>query len=154
MITWPVILPNPSNDFGADVSPSTIRTQMDSGRYRQRPRFTGEHETMNVTWLMTDYEFGVFKAVHKHVLYNGAEWFTCSLPMGEGLKPFKVRFLEGKYNAKHVPVMNWRVTATLETEDDTSPYTDVEIFELVAVDFDVDAYEIAIAALTEVTIYP
>lgn len=152
MITWPSnILPNPSNDFGADANPGTIRTQMDSGRFRQRPRFTGEHETMNVTWLLTDYEFGVFKSIHKHLLYNGSDWFTCPLPMGDALKPFKVRFLEGKYAAKHVPVLNWRVTATFETEDDTSVY-DAETTEAWdALSYDIDAFELAVAELTEIT---
>jgi hypothetical protein len=151
MITWPSILPNPSNDFSAEANPGTIRTQMDSGRYRQRPRFTGEHEAVNVTWLMTDYEFGVFKAIHKHQLFNGSDWFMCSLPMGDGLKAFKVRFLEGKYAAKHVPVLHWRVTATLETEDDTSPHSAEAIEALAAVGYDIDAFELAVAGLTEVT---
>lgn len=137
MRTWPEFLPNPNNDFSADTEPTVVRTQMESGRYRQRLRFTRSHNFMNVVWTFSDYEFGIFKAFHQHLLAGGADWMSINLPMGDGLKLFKARFAGGSYTAKQVPVLHWRVTATLETEDDTSPYTADEIdFLLLGLDID------------------
>lgn len=150
MITWPVSLPNPDRDFSARVSSPFIRTQMDSGRFRQRVRFTRDLRATNVVWTFSDEEYTFFQGVYRHLLNSGADWFTINLPFGDGLRPFTARFTSGGYDAKHDGVMYWRVRATLETEDDSALSAE-STDAIVAVGSDVSEFELVVATLTEIT---
>lgn len=151
MITWPATLPKPNRDFSTKVGTSAIRTQMDSGRFRQRPRFTRALRTIPVVWTLTDDDYYFFQGIYQHTLNQGCDWFTISLPLGDGFKDYTARFLAGSgYEAQHDQVMYWKVRATLETEDESA--MDGETADaLVAIGGDVDAFEIAVAELTEIT---
>jgi len=115
MITWPTELPQPSIDFGNKVEPSVLRTPMDSGRFRQRQRFTRANRTIGVQWLLDDTEYALVEGVFQHTLHGGADWFTLPLYLGDGQADQTVRFVGG-LSATYVAHMHWRVTATLEVE--------------------------------------
>jgi hypothetical protein len=153
MITWPpeTVIPPPKVDFAGEVDAPTIRTKMDSGRVRQRQRFTREFRPLRVAWKLKDEEFGLFQSIHKHALNSGADWFTITLPLGDGMKEYTVRFSGGGYSFKYDEVMYWDVSAKLETEDQAEPQDAETVEALAAIEFDIAAFELAVEGLTEVT---
>lgn len=145
MITWPAAssFPAPKVDFGVTVSTQTIRTKMDSGRTRQRSRFTRNMRQMSASWKLSDFERSVFQSIYASLLTNGADWFYMDLPLGDGFKQFRVRFVADSYAEKHDSVMYWNVSARMETEDTAEAYDEETIEAFVAVGLDVDAFEAA-----------
>ena len=139
MITFPPSLV-PSVDYGIDVSTAVARTKMDSGRIRQRQRFTRDFRKMSVAWKPSDVEFGYFQSIYRHLLNSGADWFSISLPMGDGMVEYTARFVADSYQAKYDNVMYWNITAQLETEDETSPWSAEDIDALTAVDLDLSGF--------------
>lgn len=128
MEAFPAIFPNPTVDFNGKASTTTVETKMDSGRKRRRRRFSSELTSLPVSWQMDDWEFGMFRAWVKNKISDGADKFTISLPVsGEGFKTVTVSLVGGEYTFKHSPVLNWTVSANLETEDsliwDADTYT-------------------------------
>lgn len=127
--SWPdeTILPRPNTNFNGKVESTVIRTKMDSGRIRQRARFSSGNQTMPVEWLFTDDEFALFKGIYKYKLSNGADFFEMELPLGDGFQTYLVRFSDDGFSEAYKPVNQWTVTATLETEDDISPLSEAEV---------------------------
>lgn len=115
MESWPsTLLPAPDGSFNPNVVAAVARTKMDSGAVVQRLRFTQQMCTMpSVKWTMTDAQFEIFKAWWAYKISRGADWFTISLPLGDGFATYTVRF-DGKYAQKYKPVMHWEVSGTLE----------------------------------------
>ena len=112
---WPEsTLPAPSNVFAGQIDSATIRSTLDSGETRQRNRFSAETSIYQVTWQFTDSERAIFKAVVKHKLNSGADWFMISLPVNFGLETVKARIINGSYSEQHNLVLNWDVSVTLE----------------------------------------
>lgn len=127
MFDWTTAgFPNPTQDISAGVKPTVIRTEMDSGRVRQRKRFTSAIRTVPVRWTLTDAQWALFQGILEYKLNQGADWFTITLPTGNGMQSCTARFVSGSWNAKHVPVMYWDVTATLEVQGG-SPLTEDEV---------------------------
>lgn len=127
MFTWPEnIVPLPAADFAAENESSVIRSKMETGRFRQRRRFTAEHETARLTFDLTDNEYSMFKAIWKYKLLNGSNWFTIRLPVGDGntLTLVEVRFI-ANYRANHAPFANWSVSAPIEFKESSSVSEDV-----------------------------
>ena len=122
MIYWPESL-IPSVDFNSEVKTSVIRSQMDSGRIRQRRRFSKSFLSFSVTWVLDDEEKDQFNSIYKHLLNNGADWFYLKLPLANGMQWKVVRFQADSFSFVHVQAMHWRITAKMETEDDSTKYT-------------------------------
>lgn len=116
---------------------------MESGRIRQRRRFTRAFRHMGVAWKLSDLEFAVFVSIYQNQLTNGTDWFTISLPLSDGFKNFTCRFLADSYKASYDNVMYWNVTAVLETEDDAAPLTSEEVDGLVTLALELDGFEAA-----------
>lgn len=115
--TWPTNFPAPSADFSTDTEASSVRTRMESGRYRQRRRYTQDLVLVDIAWDLTDTEYGIFQAFVQHTLEQGTQWFDISIPVsGQGMQTHTVRFLEGKYKASYVPVSHWKVSARVEVQ--------------------------------------
>ena len=149
MITWPESLPKPVIGFGVTNDAAVARTKMDSGRYRQRRRFTRAFRRMSATWKFSDMQYGYFQSIYHYLVDDGADWFQAYLPMGDGLaRLYTVRFVADTYQVKQdEATLYWSVSVNLETEDETSPWSATEIDALVAADFDVDAFEGGVAGL-------
>lgn len=117
METFPSDFPMPQTSLAGDAQPNSIRTQMDSGTVRQRRRFTAEKVFVNVSWELSDNEFGVFVAYHLYKLNLGNDWFNMSLPLGGGINNHVVRFVDGRFSQQYVTVGFWRVSAVLEIQE-------------------------------------
>lgn len=119
-------LPLPSVDLSGKIEQTTIRTKMESGRVRQRRRFTSGWRTISVTWELTDAEFALFQGVYKHKLSDGADFFDIILPLGDDLDTYSARFTGEGYSYSYKNVMHWRVSAQLEC-DIGSVLTEAEV---------------------------
>lgn len=116
--TFPAgLFPQPRVSFNGRLKPSVVRTQMDSGRFRQRSRFTSELMSLNVSWEMSDFQFGMFKSWVNNKVTRGADWFYIVLPIGGETLPVLCHIVNGGYTHKYRGVLYWDVTVTLETED-------------------------------------
>lgn len=140
MILFPEGFPKPTVNYNIKVDTSVARTKMETGRFRQRKRFTRSFRRMGVTWSLSDLEFGYFQSMYYHAFNSGADWFTIFLPMGDGLKEYTARFVADSYQATYDKVMFWNVSVALETEDETSPWSSAEIDALMAAEFDVSGF--------------
>ena len=101
---------------------------MDSGYVRQRPRFTQQMRTINAKWSMSDTEYAIFQAWWKYKISSGSDWFTISLPLGDGFKTYTCRFV-GDYSESSKPVLYHEVSAKLECLVG-SPLTEAELDDL------------------------
>ena len=143
MFTWPEnIVPLPSYNFDVDAEFSNIRSKMDSGRVRQRPRFTEELELASVKFDLTKKEYAVFKSIWVGCLNQGNDWFTMRLPVanGEDLTLVEVRFVSD-YKATHRPFANWDISATLEFKESTNIGADITAV-LISEGFDTNEFEL------------
>lgn len=115
-INYPDGLPWPTRD-GYDVN--TVqpfrRTQMVSGRSRNRRIYESVPTAVSVTWLFHgDGEAAAFEAWFRDALLDGTEWFNCPLktPMGE--KQYVCQFTSMYTGPVPVGICAYRVTAQLE----------------------------------------
>lgn len=144
MFEWPEnILPLPSFSFGVDAEFANIRSRMDSGRIRQRPRFTQEVEIATVRFELTRNEYAAFKAIWVNSINQGNDWFNMRLPIADGqhLTPSEVRFISD-YKANYRPGGNWDISAMIEFKD-TSSLSEVVTQVLISEGFDTNEFETA-----------
>lgn len=121
MIEYPQQLPAPLIDgYGLNTADPTLRTQLQSGRARQRRRFTSVPTYAECTWLMTAQQAAFFEAWFKRTLMDGAEWFSCRIKtpeIEEGTVVHDCRFV-GMYSGPRLSPRNrWVFTATLELRE-------------------------------------
>lgn len=118
MSDYPAGLPRPQQNGYAlqHVSP-LMRTQMASGRARQRRIFTSVPTMVSCSWLLTKPQAQAFEAWFRGGITDGAEWFDVEIESPIGLRPYTARFT-GMYNG---PVLTggryWEISAELELRD-------------------------------------
>lgn len=117
---YPTQLPIPLIDYKGLKESNVISNKMDSGRYRQRKRFSGRRETVNVTFQFSYIQFGLFQHWFEEIIDSGASPFTMYLPnpATRQLADTTVRWMKGEYNFKTVAAENmWKVSGTLIIEN-------------------------------------
>lgn len=119
MEAWPTtVLPSPLLASSARCPSAISRTELESGRARQRRRFTTSPRFFNVSWILTLYELQMFAAFFENKLNQGADQFTMSLSLNHEVSTiYTVRFLDGTYNQEKVSNNHWKVSATLDVEN-------------------------------------
>ncbi|MEM7047081.1 MAG: hypothetical protein AAF442_05450 [Pseudomonadota bacterium] len=116
MIRWPESLPLPLRaSYGVATASDVIRTAMETGPDRVRPRSFAQQAVIPVAWDFDDPEYRTFADWHRSSLANGTAWFTMNLLMDDGMKLRKVRFVED-FDAKKNKGIGWRITARLEVQ--------------------------------------
>lgn len=115
MIEYPSQLPLPLREgYGLQHVEPMQRTQLASGRARQRRRFTSVPSDVSVSWIMSQPEARLFEAWYRDVISDGAAWFQCPLKTPLGIQHYKARFT-GIYRGPELVGLNhWRFTAELE----------------------------------------
>jgi hypothetical protein len=98
------------------VSP-LMRSELNSGRARQRRRFTDVPESAKVSWLFSDSEAQLFKVWFLHQLVDGVEWFECPLDTPEGYGLYTARFMDVYEGPSRVGPDLWSISATLELQE-------------------------------------
>ena len=118
LVSWPTQLPLPEQSGYAiqHVSPLQ-RTQMVSGRARQRRVYTSVPSNVAVQWFLTEQQAQLFEAFFRYAITDGADWFLLPLktPMFTG--DYECRFT-GIYEGPTLTAFNkWTVSATIEIKE-------------------------------------
>ena len=118
LVSWPKQLPLPEQSGYAiqHVSP-TQRTQMVSGRARQRRVYTSVPSSVAVQWFLTEQQAQLFEAFFRYAITDGADWFLLPLktPMFTG--DYECRFT-GIYEGPTLTTFNkWTISATIEIKE-------------------------------------
>lgn len=114
-IDYPESLPAPlwADNAYAPVSPN-LRTPMDSGRARQRRKFSSVPVIRQATWQMTSAEARAFELFYKNTLKDGTEWFNIRLRHPLGYVPLVCRVVGVYTGPSAFGVDRWRYSAQLE----------------------------------------
>lgn len=97
------------------------RTELSSGRARQRRRFTGVPSYTELTWLFTDVQGQAFEAWWRDVLIDGSQWFEMPMKTPLGYMPYECRFT-GPYSGPAVVGPNlWSYSGPLELRERAAP---------------------------------
>jgi hypothetical protein len=97
------------------------RTELASGRARQRRRFTSVPQYAKVDWLFKDVEGRAFEAWWRDVLIDGSQWFEMPLKTPMGLGRHLCRFT-GVYTGPALVGPNiWSYSAELELRERAAP---------------------------------
>ena len=95
-----IALPDPKLQISSKVDPSVLRTEMESGRPRQRAADATAREVVGLSWAMSPAQMAVFRTWHSGTITRGADWFTINLDLdGDNTKNYEVRLIGGNYRA-------------------------------------------------------
>ena len=112
---YPSILPLPlRSGYGLTPENNIIRTEMVSGRARQRVQYTSIPSYANLSWLLTQTQAQLFESWSSLV---GADWFSLTLKTPLGLSPYDCRFMATPKGPTLEGVSLWRYTAEVELRD-------------------------------------
>ena len=92
-----------------------LRTQMASGRAKQRRQFTSVPSMGNYSWLMSDSQAALFEIWFKDTLKDGAEWFKIARKTPLGITTQICRFADMYQGPNLVGVSMWSFQAQLES---------------------------------------
>lgn len=99
------------------VSP-LMRSDLDSGRARQRRRFRDVPEGAQVAWLFSSVEVRAFISWFRDQLTDGVLWFECPLDHPAlGLTYYTCRFTDVYKGPSRVGPNLWSITAELELRE-------------------------------------
>jgi hypothetical protein len=114
-IDWPIALPLPSSRLGGTTVAPVLSTPMESGRVRQRRRFSGIRRVWSVTWDFSLLEYEAFLAFFNHEIDAGTTYFNLTLPIDSELTPQAVRFQGGSFSDQYAIFDRMTVSASLES---------------------------------------
>lgn len=118
LVSWPEQLPPPEQSGYAiqHVSPLQ-RTEMVSGRARQRRVYTSVPSMVAVQFFCTELQAQVFELFFRFGITDGADWFLCTLKTPLGLMPYECRF-NGIYDGPTLIAFDkWTFSGTIEIRD-------------------------------------
>lgn len=96
------------------VSPFT-RATMESGRARQRRRFSSVPTIANVSWIFKgDTQAAAFEAWFRDAINDGADWFNMPLKTPVGMQDYVCRFVDMYTGPDLIGISSWRISAQLE----------------------------------------
>ncbi|MHC5351696.1 transposase [Metapseudomonas furukawaii] len=115
MIIYPQQLPLPQIEgYGLETTSPLMRTDMSSGRARQRRRFTSVPTFASCSWRMDHNQAAFFEAWFARTLVDGAEWFQATLQTPRGIEDLECRFADIYSGPSLLQGALWQFTATLE----------------------------------------
>lgn len=115
MTTYPEGLPQPLREnSGFKPANSIVRTEMVSGRARQRPGFEFTPDTATFVWHLTGPQAQLFKSWVRSVR---AGWFTMKFTTPEGFFLQDVRFTQTPDGPRRVGVDTWWYSGEMEIRD-------------------------------------
>lgn len=113
---YPKGLPLPLRDGYAFKPVNNInRTDMQSGRARQRVEFENVPDMLNLRWTLSQEESRLFGTWARNVV--GAGWFTMTVLSPNGFDEVEVRFTERVEGPALIGRFHWTWSATVEVRD-------------------------------------
>lgn len=127
------VFPLPSVSYNVDVRNQNIRSQMDSGRVRQRPRFSREIRLATAVFELNRLQYAAWKLFWDSRINRGTDWFNMRLPMPDTneLTDVEIRFASD-YREQYRHGSNWDISVTIEIKD--APTITEEFFELLTIE--------------------
>lgn len=122
MKQYPATLPMPlRRNYGINHVSPFARTEMATGRARQRRTFQSVPSMVTVEWRMDQAQAPIFEAWFKYDITDGAEWFMSPLRTPEApngpLKLYECRFT-GMYSGPNFTEDDeWGFSAELEVRE-------------------------------------
>ena len=114
MIAYPENLPTPQRDgYGFQAVSPMASSELQSGRTRQRRRFTSVPTVATVTWLFSASEAAFFEGWFEYILLSGSLPFNCPLRSPLGFESYTANFVDIYNGPFLVGVDYWRVEAKL-----------------------------------------
>lgn len=115
---FPSGLPCPlQTGYGLQHVSPLLRSEMVSGRARQRRIFTSVPTIVSVQWLFSHPQAQAFEAWFRSMISDGAAWFSVTLRTPLGYKPYTARFTSIYQGPRLVAGRYWEVVAELELEE-------------------------------------
>lgn len=115
-LSYPAELPMPQRSgYGFEPVNQIRRTEMQSGRARQRVEFTSVPTFATLTWVCTQLQAQYFEAWTLQVA--GAGWFTMKLSTPLGLTDHEVRFAESPRGPMPFAPGHWTYSARVEVRE-------------------------------------
>lgn len=97
MISWPAILPIPSQNYSGSSDPHLVTTEFEVGT-RQRRMYSQEEDSLKVSWLMSQLQFDTFRYFVRTSLNGGSLAFQTSILGLNGVEVAEVYLKAGKFN--------------------------------------------------------
>lgn len=117
-IDFPAGLPKPlRNGYGMNHVSPMMRSELQSGRARQRRRYTSVPTIVSVSWILTQPQAAVFESWFRYDIVDGSEWFNATLRTPVGFEPYECRFAEMYSGPDLIGKTLWRFTAELEIRE-------------------------------------
>jgi len=90
------------------------RTQLTSGRARQRRLYTSTPTEVGVTWIFNDQQSQLFESWFRDVISDGAAWFNMRIRAPGGVDDYACRFTDIYQGPTLIGFQRWQFSATLE----------------------------------------
>ena len=118
-VDYPTGLPVPNRDSYAFQAVSPFRrTEMTTGRARQRRTFTSVPTVVSLSFVFSTPEAQVFEGWFAYQITDGTDWFNIDLltPMGS-MQAYVCRFTEMYAGPELFGVKHWKFTAPVELRE-------------------------------------
>ncbi|KTF10395.1 hypothetical protein [Pseudoalteromonas sp. H103] len=93
-----------------------LRTDMASGRARQRKRFQSVPTTMGATWKLNKYQAQILEGFVTHVVNEAVNWFLMPVRTPQGLIEHEVRFINSPLESCTYNGGFWNYQANIEVK--------------------------------------
>lgn len=118
MADYPVGLPRPlQQGYELRTINPLLRTEMASGRARQRRAFTAVPTFASCVWILTHVQAQAFEAWYRNGILDGAEWFDVEIQTPMGVQPYTARFTGIYQGPRLVGGRYWEVSGELELRE-------------------------------------
>lgn len=94
-----------------------LRTEMGSGRARQRKRFQSVPTTMAATWKLKDEQAVILEGFVKHGTNDAVNWFVMPIRTPQGLIDHDVRFKQSPLESCSFNGGFWSYSANIEIKE-------------------------------------
>lgn len=91
-----------------------LRTDMASGRARQRKRFQSVPTTMGATWKLNKYQAQILEGFVTHGINDAVNWFLMPVRTPQGLIEHEVRFIKSPLESCTYNGGFWNYSANIE----------------------------------------
>ncbi|MNJ51910.1 hypothetical protein D3C77_472260 [compost metagenome] len=93
------------------------RSQLSSGRSRQRRRFTSVPTMASISWIFNSVQAQTFEAWWRDQLVDGSKWFECPLETPLGYQDYTARFTDIYSGPSRIGPNLWSFSAELELRE-------------------------------------
>ena len=118
MILYPAGLPRGLHNGRTYQTVSPLkRSDLASGRARQRRNFTSVPTMAQINWIFNSAQAQAFEAWWREQLVDGSQWFECPLETPLGYQDYTARFTDIYSGPNRLGPLLWSFSAELELRE-------------------------------------